>query len=133
MAPQDAPRTRPRRLQDASKTTSNRFESEVASYIAFGTPKLPPNGFQNRSKMLPERLLRPCQFRQTERQRDTQTGIPLLHLPHSTFKHGGGSCEALDPPPPSRSACSKWFFSANFCLKISSHRLRIIRHPFGFD
>ena len=39
MAPQDEPRTRPRRLQDASKTASNRFLSEVASYIAFWTSK----------------------------------------------------------------------------------------------
>ena len=71
MPPQDASRTRPRRLQDGSKTTSNRFESEIASYIAFGTPKLPPNGFQKHSKMLPERTLTPCQFRQTDRQRHT--------------------------------------------------------------
>ena len=65
MAPQDAPRTRPRRLQDASKTTSNHFESEIAAYIAFGTQKLHPNGFQKLSKMLPERTLTPCEFRQT--------------------------------------------------------------------
>ena len=56
MAPQDAPRTRPRCLQDGSKMTSNRFESEIASYIAFGNPKLVPNGFQNRSKRMPERF-----------------------------------------------------------------------------
>ena len=47
MAPQDAPK--PRRLQDASQAASNRFESEVASHIAFGTPK-------NTSKWLPKPL-----------------------------------------------------------------------------
>ena len=57
MASQDAPRARPRRLQDASQAASNLFESELASYFAFGTPKLLPNGFQNRSKGLPERIL----------------------------------------------------------------------------
>ena len=61
MAPQDAPRTRPRRLQKGSKTTSNRFEGDFASYISFGTPKLPPHGFQKHSKTLLERILAPHQ------------------------------------------------------------------------
>ena len=37
--PQDASRTAPRGLQDGSKTASNRFEIEPASYLAFETPK----------------------------------------------------------------------------------------------
>ena len=47
--------------------------------------------------------------------------------------HSGGVCEALDPPPPSGSACSGRLFSVYFCLKIGSHRLRIIRHQFWFN
>ena len=56
MAYQDAHRTRPRRLRDASKITSDPFDSEVAPHIPSEIPVTPPHGFQKSPKTFPRRL-----------------------------------------------------------------------------